>query len=254
LTRRINNSPLANFRQPDFNANGMLAANAYGGGGMDNLVMMGVFGEGAQLISAHSEDAHPNWSPDGKMVVYDAAVTPDRKYRLYLQDDLSQHNDRPPMKYAGFDIYGRYPAFLTDGRIAYNGCNYWQSGSICGIYVLSIDGSQPANATGWPGDIPTDNLGTNILFMSERSGSWDIYRMNEDGSDLRQLTNLPGVEGLAASSPDGANIVYLTNQDGVWSFYVMQADGSNIRKLFDLPGNFGRGDNDWFQERISWGR
>jgi len=78
--------------------------------------------------------------------------------------------------------------------------------------------------------------------------------MNEDGSDLRQLTNLPGVEALAASSPDGTNIVYLTNQDGAWSFYVMQADGSNIRKLFDLPGNFGRGDNDWFQERISWGR
>jgi Tol biopolymer transport system component len=90
--------------------------------------------------------------------------------------------------------------------------------------------------------------------MSDRMGSWDIYSMNPDGSDLLQLTDLPGVEGLATASPDGNNIAYLTNQDGVWSFYVMHPDGSNIRKLIDLPGNFGRGEYDWFYERISWGQ
>jgi TolB protein len=89
--------------------------------------------------------------------------------------------------------------------------------------------------------------------MSDRAGSWDIYSMNPDGSDLRQLTDLPGVEGLATASPDGNNIAFLTDQDGVWSFYVMQPDGSGVRKLIDLPGNFGRGEYDWFQERISWG-
>jgi hypothetical protein len=61
------------------------------------------------------------------------------------------------------------------------------------------------------------------------------------------------VEGLATASPDGGNIAYLSNQDGVWSFYVMHPDGSNSRKIMDLPGNFGRGEYDWFYERISWG-
>jgi hypothetical protein len=255
LSRRIhNNPPLANFRQPDFSPQGSLVANAHGDGGLDNLVTMGIFGEGAQIVSAHSEDGHAHWSPDGKKVVFDSALMGDRQYRLYLQDDLSRRDDRPPMMYSGFEIFGRFPIFLGDGRIAYNGCNYWQNGSICGIHVLSIDGAQPVNATGWPGDIPTDNLGSRILFMSDRAGNWDLYSMNADGSDLIQLTNSPGVEGLATASPDGSNIIYLTNQDVVWSFYVMRPDGSNVRKLFDLPGNFGRGEYDWFYERISWGR
>ena len=254
LSRRINNPPLTNFRQPDFSPQGNLVANAYGDGGLDNLVKMGVFGEGAQIISAHSEDGHPHWSADGKKVVFDSALMGDRQYRLYLQEDLSQNSDRPPMMYAGFEIFGRYPIFLGDGRIAFNGCNYWQNGSTCGVWLLNPDGAQPTNATGWPGDIPTDNLGSKILFMSDRAGSWDVYSMNPDGSNLVQLTDLPGVEGLATASPDGNNIAYLTNQDGVWSFYVMQLDGTNVRKLMDLPGNFGRGDYDWFYERISWGR
>jgi Tol biopolymer transport system component len=254
LARRIHNTPLANFRQPDFGPQGRLVANAHGGGGMDNLVTMGLFGEGAQIISAHSADGRPHWSPDGKKIVFDSALMGDRQYRLYLQDDLGNRNDRPPMMYAGFEIFGRYPIFLADGRIAYNGCDYWLNGSICGIHVLSIEGAQPVNVTGWPGDVPTDNLGSRILFMSDRGGSWDIYSINADGSDLRQLTDLPGVEGLATASPDNNEIAYLTNQDGAWAFYVMAADGSRVRKLFDLPGNFGRGEYDWFYERISWGR
>lgn len=253
LTRRVHNPPLSNFRQPDFSPHGHLVANAHGDGGLDNLVTIGLFGEGAQIVSAHSEDGHPHWSPDGKKIVFDSALMGDRQYRLYLQDDLSDRRDRPPLMYAGYEIFGRYPIFLADGRVAFNGCNYWLGGSTCGVWVLSLDGAQPLNASGWPGDIPTDNLGTQILFMSDRAGSWDIYSMNADGSHLTQLTDLPGVEGLATASPDGANIAYLSNQDGVWSFYVMAVDGSNVRKIMDLPGTFGRGEYDWFYERISWG-
>ena len=253
LSRRVHNTQIANFRQPDFSPEGGLVSNAYVGG-MYNLVQMGLYGEAPWVISAHAEDAHPHWSPDGKKVVFDSALMGDRQYRLYLQDDLTRRDDRPPMMYAGFELFGRYPIFIGDGRIAYNGCNYWQNGATCGIYLASTDGAQPLNATGWPGDIPTDNLGSRILFMSDRAGSWDIYSMNPDGSELLQLTNLAGVEGLATASPDGGNIAFLTDQDGVWSFYVMRPDGSELRKLIDLPGNFGRGDYDWFQERISWGR
>lgn len=253
LSRRIHNTPIANFRQPDFSPQGGLVANAQGGG-MDNLAQMGLYGENPWLISAHPEDSHPHWSPDGKKVVFDSAHMGDRQYRLYLQDDLNRRDERPPMMYEAWELFGRYPIFIADGRIAYNGCNYWENGGICGIYVVDTAGGRPSNATGWPGDIPTDNLGSRILFMSDRAGNWDVYSMNPDGSDLLQLTDLPGVDGLATASPDGNNLAFLTDRDGVWSLYVMRPDGSDVRKLIDLPGNFGRGEYDWFQERISWGR
>ncbi len=139
LSRRIHNTPIANFRQPDFSPHGGLIANAYGGG-MDNLVQMGLYGENPWVISAHAEDSHPHWSSDGKKVVFDSALMGENQYRLYLQDDLARRDERPPMMYDGLELFGRYPIFLGDGRIAYNGCNYWQNGGICGIYVVNTEG------------------------------------------------------------------------------------------------------------------
>jgi Tol biopolymer transport system component len=77
--------------------------------------------------------------------------------------------------------------------------------------------------------------------------------MNADGSGLTQLTNHPGRDGLATAAPDGSALAFLTDRDGIWSVYVMRPDGSDPRKLFDLPGNFGQGEFDWFQERLTWG-
>jgi serine/threonine-protein kinase len=253
LAARIHGTPVANRRQPDFGPTGLIAANAEGDG-MDNLVTMGLHGENPWLISAHPEDSRPHWSTDGKMLVFDSAHMGDRQYRIYLQNDLTRREERRPMMFEAWELFGRYPIFLADQRVAFNGCNYWATGSVCGVYVVDTVGGLPSNASGWPGDVPTDNLGSRILMMSDRAGNWDIYSMNPDGSDLRQLTDVPGIDALATASPDGNAIAFLTDRDGVWSFYVMAPDGTNVRKLFDLPGDFGRGEYDWFQERVSWGR
>ena len=36
--------------------------------------------------------------------------------------------------------------------------------------------------------------GTRIAFASDRDGDYDIYTMDADGSDVAQVTNLPGDE------------------------------------------------------------
>jgi serine/threonine-protein kinase len=249
---RANGVPLPNYRQPDFGPHGLLIANAEGAG-QDNLVQMGWLGENAVIVSAHPEDAHPHWSPNGKQVVFDSAHMGDRQYRIYLQDDLTRRDDRPPMTYLAWELFGRYPVFLANGQIAYNGCNYWASGSVCGVYVVDTAGGMPVAATGWPGDVPTDNLGNRVLLMSDRSGNWDVYSVNADGTELRQLTGAPGNDGLATASPDGRAVAFLTDREGHWSVYVMRPDGSDATKLFDLSLGFGRGEYDWFQERLSWG-
>lgn len=249
---RVHLTPIPNRRQPDFNSWGGLAANAEGGG-MDNLVQMGPVGQDPWVISAHPEDAHPHWSPDAKKLVFDSAHMGDRQHRIYLQDDLADRRDRAPMMYDAWEIFGRYPIFLADGRIAFNGCNYWDTGSVCGIHVVDTYGGMPSGASGWPGDVPTDRLGSGMLLMSDRTGNWEVYSMNADGSGLMQLTNHPGRDGLATAAPDGSAVAFLTDRDGTWSVYVMRPDGSDPRKLFDLPGNFGQGEYDWFQERLTWG-
>lgn len=75
---------------------------------------------------------------------------------------------------------------------------------------------------------------TILAFASDRSGSWDIYRMNADGSKVRRLTDHPSPERNPSWSPDGTRIAFvrLANiSDLIGDIYVMRADGSRPRFL-----------------------
>ena len=61
----------------------------------------------------------------------------------------------------------------------------------------------------------------------------DIFTVRADGSDMRQLTNTPGIESNVAWSPDGTQIAYWDQMVG--SVVVMDAGGGN-RKVLATPG------------------
>ena len=81
-------------------------------------------------------------------------------------------------------------------------------------------------------------VGTNsILFISDRGGNIDLWKMNPDGSNPVQLTNDSAFEEEAAFSPNGQQIAYVifegTNKS---KLYVMDADGVNKLFLVDAAG------------------
>lgn len=242
-----------NRRQPDFSPQNNLAANG-DGGAIDNVMLMGPNGEDPVPITAFAEDAHPHWAPTGKMLVFDSTRVGDGRRRLYLHHDTNYGQPVSPMMFEAWELFGAYPIFLRDSQIAYNGCDVWENASNCGIFLVDTNGSKPTEVTNWPGDIPTDNLGNDILAMSNRNGNWDIYRISPYGGAPVQLTNDIAQEGLATASPDGDYIAFVTNRDGQWSVYAMRSDGSDQQKLFDLDATFGSGSRDWLEERITWGR
>lgn len=240
-------------RQPDFNVQGDLAANSEGGN-MDNLVYMGPNGENPRTISVYAQDSRPHWSPSGKALIFDSDLVGDGSHRLYLLPVTEFGNRAPALRYEAWELIGRYPVFLANERIAYNGCNVWENGSVCGLYTVDTNGGKPENVTNWPGDIPTDNLGSQILIMSNRDGNWDVYLVNPVGSSVQRLTQGAGHNGLATASPNGNFIAFATDREGKWSLYLMRPDGSDQHKLFDLEQGYAGGDHDWLQERLSWGR
>lgn len=242
-----------NRRQPDFSPQNNLAANG-DGGTIDNVILMGPNGEDPVPITAFAEDAHPHWAPTGKMLVFDSTRVGDGRRRLYLHHDTDYGQPVSPMMFEAWELFGAYPIFLRDSHIAYNGCDVWENASNCGIFLVDTNGSKPTEVTNWPGDIPTDNLGNDILAMSNRNGNWDIYRLNPYGGAPVQLTNDTAQDGLATASPDGDYIAFVTNRDGQWAVYAMRTDGSDQQKLFDLDASFGSGSRDWLEERITWGR
>ncbi len=75
------------------------------------------------------------------------------------------------------------------------------------------------------------NDGT-IAFTSDRDGDYEVYLMNADGSNVRQLTdNTRSADWLPAWSPDGARIAFTSDRDGDFEIFVMNADGAEQRQL-----------------------
>jgi len=76
-----------------------------------------------------------------------------------------------------------------------------------------------------------------IIFESYRDGNAEVYMMDEDGSNLVNLTNNPAYDGAPAWSPDGQQIAFTSERDGAANIYVMDADGTNVVRLTDEGGN-----------------
>ena len=79
-----------------------------------------------------------------------------------------------------------------------------------------------------------------IAFASLRSGTWNIWVVNRDGSGLRQVTPF-GPERVARSpifAPDGKRIAFTTiSAETAWEIWVVNLDGTNPHKGVGTVGN-----------------
>jgi Tol biopolymer transport system component len=75
----------------------------------------------------------------------------------------------------------------------------------------------------------------NIAFASDRAGTFDIYRMTAQGSNVQRLTFDASMQERDPSwSPDGTLIAFTKKKrlsDWFGEVWIMNADGSNQRKL-----------------------
>ncbi|HEX30675.1 TPA: hypothetical protein ENG04_11400 [Candidatus Poribacteria bacterium] len=70
-----------------------------------------------------------------------------------------------------------------------------------------------------------------IVWTSNRDGDWEIFRMNLDGTDRKQLTRNNSPDTTAKISPDGRMIAWTRERRGRREVWVMNADGSNQHKV-----------------------
>ena len=81
------------------------------------------------------------------------------------------------------------------------------------IYTVPVDGGTPVQITKdgnnqrprWTPD------GKRLVFISSRSGSNQVWSMNPDGADPKQITALAGDASGVIVSPDGKNVVFTSN-------------------------------------------
>ncbi len=115
---------------------------------------------------------------------------------------------------------------------ALSGCQTRPSGKHAATnkVVPSSSTARPAAAS------PADK----IAFISNRTGTYNVYVVNADSGGLRQLTRFRSGElGRPALSPDGKSVVFDRSKtpDGDSDIWIMRSDGSGLRDFTPGPSD-----------------
>lgn len=145
-----------------------------------------------------------------------------------------------------FNNYGRL-SLSADGKSLVSVQQDFSSN----VWVLNVDKPLEANritngkfeglGLAWTPD-------NKIVYGSVVSGSLDIWIMDADGKNKKQLTSDASVEFEPCVTKDGKKVVYLSNKNnGNWNIWTMDIDGNN-KKQFLTEGTQGtvdcsKGDN-----------
>ncbi len=106
-------------------------------------------------------------------------------------------------------------------------------------YGLSFGNAQAA---------PTCSCPDWVVFHSNRTGNWELYRASMYGGVPARLTDDPAVDTAPAvsqaSAQTDARIAFQSNRSGNWDIYRVDADGQNLLRL-TTGGAFNNTDPVW---------
>ncbi|NJL94094.1 MAG: TolB family protein [Anaerolineae bacterium] len=105
------------------------------------------------------------------------------------------------------------------------------AGLVLGGLLLLTTGIVSA-ARGTPSTTPAF-----IVFVSDRDGNREIYRMWSDGSHLQRLTHQPSYDFDPTYAPDGHSVVFVSLLGGDMELYGLHPNGKRLTALTQRAGN-----------------
>lgn len=171
-----------------------------------------------RLSPSPGKDSTPSWSPDGKQIAFSSSR--DGQAEIYVMDNEGKNIQR-----LTFNTGNTKLAEECKGDKMTQDC---QAFELLGFDVRSLD-FFPA----WSPD------GKKIVFLSVRDGDQEIFIMNSDGSDMKQLTFNSVPDGEMAFSPDGKKIYFPRAVDNNAHIFVMNTDGTNQTQLTFFSNHVG---------------
>lgn len=220
--RQLTNSP-KHDRHPRWSPDGKLIAFESNRGGSYQIYLINVNGgEARQLTSLSTEANQAIWSPDGKHIAFVSSVFPEFSEKSFKESDALNKktmDDRENSKVKARVIT----------QLLYRHWDSWSDGRRKHLFIVSADGGDPRDVT--PGDrdaVPASSTfsagddfdfspdGKEIAFTMmtgpAREEAWrtnhDLYVVNLQTMQRKQLTTNMGADGYPRYSRDGRYIAY----------------------------------------------
>jgi Tol biopolymer transport system component len=182
-------------------------------------------GEGRVVFATADLIEAPNWSPDGRFLVFNGNGL---LYRLDLAGGACRQIDTGSARACNND-HGISP----DGSMLVIS-DSTEAGQSC-VYTLPVGGGAPTRITAnvpsyWHGWSPD---GATLAFVGGREGVFDIYTIPAVGGEEVRLTDGAGHHDGPDYTPDGRWIWFNSDRGGTMQLWRMRPDGSDLEQMTD---------------------
>jgi eukaryotic-like serine/threonine-protein kinase len=241
-----------------------LAAVAVADGGIkpigsqqwDDVGRLGWLADGAGLVAAFYEKDTKNAQyylisyPEGAVRritndlndYHDLSLTADTSTMATVQEDriinlwVSSGAETKGLRQLTFGS-GKYEGaagvrWVPDGRIVYEA---WV-GNVGDIWIMNADGSGQKRLTNTSSPYTSWNPGVSpdgryVVFVSDRAGKSHLWRVDVDGSNLKQITSGDRFERDPSFSPDGRTLFYSSYDGEHLELFRIAIDGGEPVRL-----------------------
>src|SRR5207247_8515365 len=168
-------------------------------------------GKARRLSPGVGRTTCPFFSPDGKKIIFASS---------HLDPEAKKHQE------------AEYKQREEDRKAGKRRRYQWDFDPYMDIFEANPDGTglkRLTDATGYDAEGSYSPDGKQIVFCSKRDGNLQLYIMDADGKNVRQLTHAPGCyNGGPFFSPDGKRVIFRSDgkkQDQL-RLHVIDVDAS----------------------------